>query len=74
MSRQPLTYYRLWCGRKRYSPWLPCRQATLAAGVPHRVTFDDKLRGGIFLGPLAWVEVGERRYPRSKTVPARREG
>lgn len=72
MSRQPLKFYRLWCGRKRYSAWLPDRFDAYKAGVPHGVTFEDKLRGGVYLGPLAWIEVGERKYARSKTVPVDR--
>lgn len=67
MSSQPLKFYRLWCGRKRYSRWLPSRAEAFAAGVPHKVTFEDR-SGQISLGPLAWIEVGEREYPRSRTV------
>lgn len=72
MSRQPLKFYRLWCGRKRYSGWLPSRAEAFEAGVPHKVTFEDG-RGRVTLGPLAWIEVGERRYPRSRTVTVGRE-
>jgi hypothetical protein len=74
MARQPITVYRLWCGRKRYSPWVRSKNQAFAAGVPHGVTFEDKLRDTIALGPLAWIEVGQRRYARSRTVPIRREG
>lgn len=68
LSKQPLTFYRLWCGRKRYSPWLPSRRAAFQAGIRHGVTFEDKLQGGLFAGPLTWIEVGQRRYAKSKTV------
>ena len=71
MSRQPLTFYRLWCGRRRYSGWLPSRKEAFKAGVPHGVTFADDQ--GIGLGPLTWIEVGERRYARSRTDPVDRE-
>jgi len=36
------------------------------AGLPHKVTFGDK--GYVHMGPLAWIEVGERRYSRSRTI------
>lgn len=38
----------------------------MIAGVPHRVTFQDG--SYVHLGPLAWIEKGQRRYPRSRTV------
>ncbi|MBN9504968.1 MAG: hypothetical protein J0I69_02985 [Altererythrobacter sp.] len=38
----------------------------MIAGIPHGVTFLDGDR--VHMGPLAWIEVGDRRYPKSKTV------
>lgn len=66
MSRQPLKFYRLWCGRKRYSGWQTSQAQAMAAGIPHRVTFKDGAM--VHMGPLAWIEVGERRYPKSRTI------
>ena len=67
MAREPLTFYRLWCGRRRYSGWMPSRLDALRAGVKDRITFDDGRC--ISLGPLAWIEVGHRKYARSRTIP-----
>jgi hypothetical protein len=64
--REPLTFYRLWCGRRRYSGWKPTWRDAVEAGVPHKVTFLDSKH--LCLGPLAWVEVGERKYAHSKTI------
>lgn len=62
-----LRFYRVWCGRKCYSAWLSdCDDAYLVAeqhGLAYRS--GDK----IALGPLTWIEVGERTYARSRTVP-----
>lgn len=66
MSRQPIKVYRLWCGRRRWSAWLPSHAAAMAAGIPHGVTFKDGDR--VHMGPLAWIEKGERRYPKSRTI------
>lgn len=65
-SREPLKFYRLWCGRKRYSSWKPTRWEAMASGIPHKVTFGD--RGKVHMGPLAWLEIGERRYAKSRTI------
>jgi hypothetical protein len=70
MAREPLTFYRLRCGRNVWSPWLPCRTDAMQAGVSPGVTFED--RRGLWLGPLAWIEQGQRRYNRSRTVPCGR--
>lgn len=71
MSKQPITLYRLWCGRKRYSGWLPSSRAAREAGLTHKVTFQHGRL--LSLGPLAWVEIGERKYSRSRTVTVGRE-
>jgi len=72
MEKKPLTFYRLWCGSKRYGGWQRTRLDAVKAGLPHRVTFSDGRN--ITLGPLAWIEVGERRYARSKTIVIGRMG
>lgn len=43
------------------------RQDALEDGLPHGITFTD--RKHLSLGPLAWIEKGERRYARSRTEP-----
>jgi|GEM_PF-1260128 len=68
--RKPLTFYRLWCGRKRYSGWLPSLKQTVALayrlGLAYRNLNGD---GGGSLGPLSWIEVGTRKYARSRIIP-----
>ena len=66
MAREPLKFYRLWCGQKCWSGWLPSRTEAMRAGVPIGVIYEDDR--GMWLGPLAWIEVGKRRYARSRTV------
>jgi hypothetical protein len=66
MAREPLKFYRLWCGPRRWSSWEASARDAMLAGVPHGVTYRDG--DGIAFGPLAWIEVGQRRYPKSKTV------
>lgn len=67
MKREPLTYYRLWCGRKRYTHWLADEKAIWRAALRHGLAYEDR-HGIAGLGPLTWIEVGERAYPRSKTI------
>lgn len=67
MPRKPLKFYRLWCGRKRYSGWKPSRREAFIAGIPHGVTYQHA-DGSIGLGPLTWIETGERKYARSATI------
>lgn len=38
----------------------------MTAGIAPGVTFEDG--ANVHMGPLAWIEVGERRYPKAKTV------
>ena len=64
---KPLRYYRVWCGAKCYSAWLPDRDDAYAVAEGYGLAFrDDDV---IALGPLTWIEVGERTYARSRTVP-----
>jgi hypothetical protein len=75
LSRKPLKFYRLWCGQKCHSTW----QSDLSAiwkmayrkGLAYRNLNGD---GGGSLGPLTWIELGTRRYPRAKTEYAGRIG
>lgn len=73
-TREPLRFYRLRCGRKRYGAWQPDRLDAFRAGLRDRVTFADPQLGTLHLGPLSWIEIGERRYARSRTIVVGREG
>jgi len=72
VAGSPITVFRLWCGRRRYGGWRRSRIDAFKDGLADRVTFKDG--GNIHLGPLAWIEVGERKYTRSRTVTVGREG
>jgi len=73
-TRQPLRFFRLHCGRRRYGGWKADRLDAFRAGLREGVTFEDPPNGTLHLGPLAWIEVGERRYARSRTVSVGRQG
>lgn len=62
----PRRYYRLWCGRRCWSGWKSTVVEAMTAGIAPGVTFEDG--ANVHMGPLAWIEVGERRYPKAKTV------
>lgn len=68
MAQPSLKYYRLWCGRKRYTHWLPdlaqVWETAFAQGLAYRAV-NGSAAG---LGPLTWIEGGERARPRAKTV------
>ncbi len=66
MARKPLMFYRLWCGRRCWSGWKPTQVEAMIAGIAPGVTFQTG--NTVHMGPLAWIEVGTRRYPKSKTV------
>ncbi len=66
--RKPLQFYRLWCGKKRYSGWLPDRYEVFRVALREGLAYGED-GGEIGLGPLTWIEQGERRYARSRTVP-----
>lgn len=67
MAREPIVVYRLRCGRRVWSGWKRTRREAFEAGLPHGLTFADNKH--ISLGPLAWIEMGQWRYAKSKTVP-----
>lgn len=65
--------YRLWCGKKRYSPWLANESDAWRRAVRLGLAYEDA-GGQVGLGPLTWIEVGERQYARSRTVVVGRNG
>lgn len=67
MAREPLKFYRLWCGRKRYTGWIASRREVFRIALRHGLAYGDE-DGDIGLGPLTWLEHGHRKYPRSRTV------
>ena len=70
MPADPLLFYRVRCGRKVWSHWCDSEIEAMRLAVEHGLGhFDD--RGQPFLGPLVWIEIGQRRYRRSRTVPMR---
>ena len=71
MARSPITYYRLWCGRKRYTPWVADRDHVFRVALRHGLGSEDD-RGLFFMGPLARIEIGERAYPKARTIPVSR--
>lgn len=69
---QPKTYYRLWCGRKRYSHWLPDMRGIVGLAVRHGLAFENA--DTVNLGPLTWVERGTRARSKARTVSQGRCG
>lgn len=65
--------YRLWCGRKRHSHWLESREALIRAAVAKGLAFDDG-QGNVSLGPLTWIEYGERARAKVRTISLGRGG
>ncbi|MCP5380687.1 MAG: hypothetical protein AB7G24_00255 [Novosphingobium sp.] len=68
-----MKFYRLWCGQKRYSNWLESEDAIWRLALRHGLAYGESDKGA-GLGPLTWIEIGERKYARSKTVPVGRKG
>lgn len=60
-------FFRLWCGQKRHSHWLSSRDKLIRVAVSKGLAFDDGA-GTVSLGPLTWIEHGERARPKSRTV------
>lgn len=73
MAGKSTRFYRLWCGRKRHSNWLPDELQVWHLAVDKGLAFEDRY-GVAGLGPLTWIEIGERKYVHSKTVPVGRKG
>jgi hypothetical protein len=69
-SQQPIKLYRLWCGNKRYTHWLPELDEIWRIALRKGLAYGDERSAG--LGPLAWIEYGERPRPKARTVTLRR--
>lgn len=66
-ARTKLRFYRVWCGRKCYSAWLPDRDDAFTVAEAYGLAY--RTGDTISLGPLTWIEMGERTYARSRTIP-----
>lgn len=73
MARPPLRFFRLWCGRKRYTNWLANEGEVWRIAVRRGLAYEDQ-NGIAGLGPLTWIEIGERGRPRARTVVIGRRG
>ena len=51
--------YRVWCGKKLYSGWLPTRVDAWNVALAHGLAFPDAEGEPDGLGPLTWIEVGQ---------------
>ena len=67
MTIRPARFYRLWCGQKRYSPWLADEKEVWRIAIDEDLAYVDD-GGQVGLGPLTWIELGERKYAHSRTV------
>lgn len=67
-ARAPLKFYRLWCGRKRYTCWLPDIDDVFEVAIANGLAFRAVNGGAAGFGPLTWIEGGERARPRAKTI------
>ena len=65
--------YRLWCGKKRYTPWLPCKRQVIGLAVRHGLAFEAG-NDRVHLGPLTWIEVGERPRAKARTISRGKAG
>ena len=70
MPKQRL--YRLWCGRKRHSPWLADECEVLRRAI--RLGLAYETNGSTGLGPMTWIEIGERARSKARTIPIGRRG
>lgn len=70
MKQEPLIFYRPVCGRKRYGPWRRTSLEAFKVAAHHGLAYSDGRQ--ICLGPLTWIEKGQRRYARSRTIPVGR--
>ena len=68
-----LEVYRLWCGHKRHSPWLEDEAEIWRIAIRKGLAYEDR-HGNAGLGPLTWIEIGDRRYTRSKTLAINKKG
>lgn len=70
MARAPLKVYRLWCGRKRYTHWLTDERELWRIARRKGLAYGEEGSSG--LGPLAWIEYGERPRQKARTITVRR--
>jgi hypothetical protein len=66
MSRAPEKLYRLWCGKKLYTPWLSDQDELWRIALREGLAYGDAR--GIGLGPLTWIQHGERKHPKGRTI------
>jgi len=52
---------------------LPDEDLLWRIAIDKGLAYEDR-NGAASLGPLTWIEVGERRYAHSRTVPVGRKG
>ncbi len=65
MPQQPLKLYRLWCGKKRYTHWLTDEREIWRIAKQKGLAYGDERGSG--LGPLTWIEYGQRDRPKTRT-------
>lgn len=65
MPPPPIKLYRLWCGKKRYTPWLTDEREIWRIALREGLAYGEEGNAG--LGPLAWIETGERQRPKART-------
>jgi hypothetical protein len=68
MTNLPFRVYRLRCGRKCHSAWMADEDEVWRIAIEKGLAYEDE-DGMAGLGPLTWIEIGERRYERSRTFP-----
>lgn len=73
MGSSPQRLYRLWCGKKRYTHWLPSKGQVIDVALRHGLAFEAK-EDQVHLGPLTWIEHGERARPKARTISLGRLG
>ena len=66
MTKNAARFYRLWCGPKKHSGWKADVEAVWQIAFEKKLAFRDERSGG--LGPLTWIEIGERRSSKGKTI------
>lgn len=60
-----VTHWRLWCGRKRYTPWLSSKTDVWRAAARHGLAIETD--DGFAPGPLMTIEAGFRPRAKAKT-------
>ena len=66
-KRSPLKVYRLWCGKKRYSPWREDIGDLMHLAMRHGLAFPGT-GDTCHLGPLTWIEEGHRARAKARTI------